>query len=161
MDPGIKMKKVSSLCTLSIATAILCGIWSYLAGVTGLIGWAGFAGCTTYFASGKHGISGLKKTIIPNLIGVFCGIAIIVLSDILPVFGEYGIWCAILTFIMCIIAKYELFDFCPGTFMGCFTTFAANGEWKILVVSLLIGAVLGLACDYGGDWLHKAMTKET
>lgn len=41
---------MSSLCALSIVTAVLCGIWSYLAGIVGLIGWAGFAGCTTYFA---------------------------------------------------------------------------------------------------------------
>ena len=38
---------MSSLCALSIVTAALCGIWSYLAGIAGLIGWAGFAGCTT------------------------------------------------------------------------------------------------------------------
>ena len=34
---------MSSLCALSIVTAVLCGIWSYLAGIAGLIGWAGFA----------------------------------------------------------------------------------------------------------------------
>lgn len=153
------MKKMSSLCALSISTAVLCGIWSYLAGVIGLIGWAGFAGCTTYFASGKHGIIGLKKTILPNLAGVLCGMVIITLSNIFPVFGDLGIWCAIITFVMCIIAKVEWFDFCPGTFMGCFSTFAAGGDWKILVLSLVTGAFLGLACDYGGVWLHKAVTK--
>ena len=52
---------MSSLCALSIVTAVLCGIWSYLAGIAGLIGWAGFAGCTTYFACGKHGMSGVKR----------------------------------------------------------------------------------------------------
>lgn len=32
---------MSSLCALSIVTAVLCGIWSYLAGIClGLIGWA-------------------------------------------------------------------------------------------------------------------------
>ena len=31
---------MSSLCALSIVTAVLCGIWSYLAGIAGLIGWA-------------------------------------------------------------------------------------------------------------------------
>ena len=30
---------MSSLCALSIVTAVLCGIWSYLAGIAGLIGW--------------------------------------------------------------------------------------------------------------------------
>ena len=131
---------MSSLCALSIATAVLCGIWSYLAGIVGLIGWAGFAGCTTYFACGKHGMSGVKKTIVTNLAGVLCGMTIITLSKFSPVFGNLGIWCGIITFVMCIIAKSEWFDFCPGTFMGCFTTFAADGNWSVLAISLVIGA---------------------
>lgn len=154
------MKKIDSLLTLSIATAVLCGIWSVIAPKIGLIGWAGFAGCTTYFASGKHGLSGLKKTIFPNVAGVFCGVGIIVLSNIIPALGEFGVWCGVLTFVMCIISRYELFDFCPGTFMGCFTVFAANGEWRSLVPSLLIGAFLGLGCDYSGGWLYKIVTRE-
>lgn len=153
-------KKMSSLCALSITTAVLCGLWSYLSTIVGLISWAGFAGCTTYFASGKHGITGLKKAIFPNLIGVVCGMTIIILSNLVPIFGELGIWCAIITFVMCIIAKFELFDFCPGTFVGCFSTFAAGGDWKILIPSLLIGAFLGFACDYSGVWLHKVATAE-
>ena len=154
------MKKMSFLCALGIATAILCGIWTVFAGTIGLIGWAGFAGCTTYFASGEHGIKGLKKTIIPNLTGVLCGMMIIVLSNLVPVLGDFGIWCAIITFVMCMISKYELLSFCPGIFMGCFTTFAANGDWKMLSLSLVLGALLGLSCDYGGVWLHKAVTGE-
>jgi len=153
------MKKMSYLTALSIVTAILCGAWSYLAGLAGLIAWAGFAGCTTYFASGSHGIQGLKRTVLPNMAGELCGMANIALSNVFPAFGEYGIWCAVLTFVMCIIAKFELFDFCPGTFMGCFTTFAADGDWKMLVPSLAAGAVLGVACDYGAKWLHKRITK--
>lgn len=154
------MKKISALCALSISTAVLCGIWTFLAGKFGLIGWAGFAGCTTYFASGKHGIEGLRKTIIPNLTGVLCGMTIILLSNIIPALGDLGIWCAIITFVMCIISKFKAFDFCPGTFMGCFTTFAANGDWKLLSVSLVLGALLGLGCDLGGEWIHKKENPE-
>lgn len=154
------MKRIDALLALSVSTAVLCGIWTYLADLSGLIGWAGFAGCTTYFACGKHGIEGLKNTVFPNMAGVLCAIAIIALSNVIPVFGELGIWCAALTFVMCIISKYQLFAFCPGTFMGCFTTFAAGGEWKLLVPSLLIGAFLGLGCDYGGKWLHRIATRK-
>lgn len=154
------MKKMSSLVALSISTAVFCGIWSCVAGIMGLLGWAGFAGCTTYFASGKHGIAGLRKAIIPNLTGVICGMMIITLSNIVPVFGDIGIWCAIITFVMCFVSKYKWLDFCPGIFMGCFTTFAANGDWKVLSVSLVIGAFLGFACDYGGSWLYKTTRGE-
>lgn len=152
------MKRMNSLVALSIATAVLCGIWSYLAGAVGLISWAGFAGCTTYFASGKHGVAGLQKTILPNLAGVLCGMIIILLSNMVPALGDTGIWCAVITFVMCYISKYKLLDFCPGIFMGCFTTFAANGDWKMLAISLVIGAFLGLSCDYGGRLLYNVTT---
>ena len=61
---------------------------------------------------------------------------------------------------MCIIAKSEWFDFCPGTFMECFITFAADGNWSVLAISLVIGAFLGLSCEYGGNWLYQAVTEK-
>lgn len=149
------MKKMSPLLALSISTAVFCGIWAALATFTGLCGWAGFAGCTTYFSTGKHGKEGLLKTICTNMAGVLCGLAIFALTHFVPVFGEWGIWCAIITFVMCIISHFEIVSFCPGIFMGCFCTFAAGGDWKLLVPSLLIGAALGVACDFGGGWLRK------
>ena len=101
-----------------------------------------------------------KKAVIPNAVGVVCGMAIISLSNAMPTMGNLGVWCAVVTFIMCIIAKTELFDFCPGTFVGCFTTFAADGQWNTLIPSLVIGAVLGLACDLGSRWLYKELSKQ-
>lgn len=154
------MKKIGSLFALSISTAILCGIWVVLADATGLIGWAGFAGCTTYFATGHHGLVGLRKTVCPNLAGVACGMSIILLSNLVPALGTWGVWCGVITFVMCIISYFKAFDFCPGTFMGCFSTFAANGDWKVLTLSLLAGAVLGFCCDYGGKWLYKLASKK-
>lgn len=155
----MEKKKADSILTLSIATAILCGIWAWAAGALNLIGWAGFAGCTTYFASGEHGLKGLIKTGATNMAGVLCGAAILALSTVMPVLGELGVWCAILTFVMCILSKTKLLSFCPGTFVGCFSTFAADGRWVGLVLSLLIGALLGLACDFGGKGLKKALDK--
>lgn len=149
------MKKMSSLLALSISTAVFCGIWAALATFTGLCGWAGFAGCTTYFSTGRHGTDGLLKTICTNMAGVLCGLAIFALTHFVPVLGEWGIWCAIITFVMCMISRFEIVSFCPGIFMGCFCTFAANGDWKLLVPSLLIGAALGVACDLGGLRLCK------
>ncbi|WP_343348275.1 DUF1097 domain-containing protein [Terrisporobacter petrolearius] len=153
------MKKMSYICALGIVTGVLCGIWAWGSGSLGLFTWAGFAGCTTYFASGHHGVEGLKKTILPNMAGVLCGMTIIFLSGLVPVLGTTGVWCAIVTFVMCIIGKSKWFDFIPGTFMGCFTTFAAAGNWMLLVPSLLLGALLGISCDKGGDWFYKVVTK--
>lgn len=39
---------MSSLFSLSLTTAILCGAWMIGADAAGLIAWAGFAGCTTF-----------------------------------------------------------------------------------------------------------------
>ncbi|MEG2246711.1 MAG: DUF1097 domain-containing protein [Peptostreptococcaceae bacterium] len=154
------MKKMSYLCALGIMTAILCGFWTWISGIIGLLGWAGFAGCTTYFACGKHGFEGIKKTIFPNMAGVLCGMSIIFLSNIVPSLGDAGVWCAIVTFVMCIIGKSKWFDFIPGTFMGCFCTFASGGNWILLIPSLLFGALLGISCDKSGDLLYKIVTKD-
>lgn len=39
----------------------------------------------------------------------------------------------------------------PGIFVGCYSTFAINADWKFLGASLIAGAVLGLLCDKGGE----------
>ena len=153
------MKKMSPLLALSISTAVFCGIWAAVAPLFGLVGWAGFAGCTTYFSCGEHGLKGLKKTACTNFAGVLCGLAIFALTGIVPVLGEWGVWCAIITFVMCIISHFELLSFCPGIFMGCFSTFAADGNWKTLIPSLIVCAILGVACDHGGVWLRKQFNK--
>lgn len=155
------MKEYTYLLCLSTITAVLCGIWSAISSPLGLLGWAGFAGCTTYFACGTSGLSGIKKALLPNLAGVACGMGIILLSSIVPAFDKTGIWCAIFTFLMCIISKYQLFAFCPGTFMGCFATFAAQGNYKTLIPSLMMGAILGAACDLGSKKLYERLCATT
>ena len=154
------MKKIGPLFALSVSTAVLCGIWAVFAANFGLIIWAGFAGCTTYFSTGHHGLVGLRKTILPNLAGVLCGMGVVLLGSWVPALGEWGVWCTIITFVMCIISYFDAFDFCPGIFMGCFCTFAADGDWKMLVPAMLLGAVLGVICDSTGHWLHRTCNKD-
>lgn len=147
-----KFTKINkNVLVLSVVTALLCGIWTLLSNVCSsfLLGWAGFAGCTSYFACGAHGMDGVKKTILPNLAGAVCGVLCINLGGLVNSMNDWGIWCAIFTFIMCYIAVSDLFSFCPGTFIGCFSVFAADGNWKLLVPSLILGAFLGLGCDMG------------
>lgn len=150
---------MSYMCALGFMTAVLCGIWSYGSEIVGLLGWAGFAGCTTYFACGSKGLEGLKNTIFPNMSGVIWGMVIITLGSIAPFPGSGGVYCAIVTFFMCVQNKFKLLSFIPGTFMGCFSTFAAGGNWKLLVPSLLLGALLGIACDKSGGWLFSRFGK--
>lgn len=150
---------MSELMALSIITGILCGIWAQLSPAVGLLCWAGFAGCTTYFASGKHGKEGFLVTIRQNLLGVLCGMTIIFLSTKFPIRYDQLLFSGFITFVMCIAGKYNWFSFIPGTFVGCFSTFASNGEWKLLIPSLLCGAVLGVLCDLGGKKFYKIVNK--
>ena len=152
-------KKMSLLVALGISTAVFCGIWSALATAFGLLGWAGFAGCTTYFSTGEHGKAGVLKTVCTNMAGVLCGIASFLLAALIPAFGEWGVWCTIVTFMMVVMSGLKRLDFCPGIFMGCFCTFAAGGDWKQLVPAMLLGAVLGVICDSTGHWLHRTCNK--
>ena len=43
-------KKLSNNTLSAFATALLCTIWMVIANALCLLGWAGFAGCTAYFA---------------------------------------------------------------------------------------------------------------
>ncbi|NFF61500.1 DUF1097 domain-containing protein [Clostridium botulinum] len=142
---------MSYIMALSIPTAVLCGVWSLITPSLGLIGWAGFAGCTTYFASGSHGIQGAKTTLFTNLSGVFWAMMIIILSNKFHFLGSAAVFTGIITFIMCIQSKIKYFSFIPGTFLGCFSTFAGNGNWKMVALSLLLGAFLGIACEWSGN----------
>lgn len=150
---------MTELLALSIVTGILCGIWSQIAPMIGLISWAGFAGCTTYFASGKHGKEGFFLTVRQNLFGVACGMIIILLSNKFPVLLAPFLFSGFITFIMCIAKKIKGLEFIPGTFVGCFSTFASNGDWKILVPTLVVGALLGVGCDLGGKALYNIVNK--
>jgi len=147
------------LLALSITTGLLCGVWMEISSMFHLLAWAGFAGCTTFFAAGGK-ISGFKTAIFTNLSGVFWAVIIIQMTNYLGIPHATAISTALITFIMCMQSKCSLFAFIPGTFVGSFSTFAANGDWVAVVIALLCGAVLGLACETSGTWLHKITNKE-
>lgn len=150
---------MSEIMALSVVTGLLCGIWSLVSPAFGLLAWAGFAGCTTYFASGKHGLEGLFITIRQNVFGAFCGISTIFLSNKFDFVGNLLVFSGLLTFVMCIAGKFDFLSFIPGTFVGCFSAFAFDGDWKLLILTLILGAFLGVACDLGGNLLYVLNTK--
>ena len=68
------MKKLNKYVVGTAAfTGLLCGLWGGFSGDIGLSAWAGFAGCTAYFASGRSGIGGIMMTAVTTLIGVLYG----------------------------------------------------------------------------------------
>lgn len=156
------MKKLCTPLNCSAFTvAVLSGIWLYSCNFTGLLGFAGFTGCTSYFACSEKGIKGLKLTTTANLSGIFWAMVAILAGQYFPL-GDYSVavYGAIITFMIVACGAFKLFSFIPGAFMGCFSTFACSGDWKHIIPSVLIGAFMGYVSDKSGQWLYKLVSKK-
>ncbi|WP_105901072.1 DUF1097 domain-containing protein [Vibrio gangliei] len=145
---------MSTLFAISLTTGLLSGIWGWVAISLGLLSWAGFLGCTSYFASPIQGVKGLGVSLATNLAGVAWALVIIhgsqwLGSDILGYMLT-----ALVSFFMCIQAKKSWLSFIPGTFIGACATFAANGNWQLVIPSLLIGGLFGYLMKASGLWLQ-------
>lgn len=162
---------MSALFALGLGTGICCGIWGAISSIPslGLVTWIGFSGCTAYFASGKHGLEGVKTAMLSTFSGMISALIAIFISGLVPnVVAIQFIMTGIISATMCWQAKAKELWFIPGAFMGCFTTFGAmamginvmSGEIVHLVLSLLCGGVLALSCDKTGEFLLKKFGKE-
>ncbi|CRY80962.1 DUF1097 domain-containing protein [Yersinia intermedia] len=143
---------------IAITTGILSGVWGWVAVSLGLISWAGFLGCTAYFACPQGGLKGLLITLLTCLSGVFWAMMIIQGSALQPEWTILGyVLTGLVAFLMCIQACQQWLSFVPGTFIGACATFAGNGNgngnWKLVVASLLVGVVFGYAMKNSGLWL--------
>lgn len=162
---------MNKLFSLGLGTGICCGIWGLISSITdiGLITWVGFAGCTAYFASNKHGLEGVKTAMLSTFSGM---ISAFIAMYITKLFGNSMAVSVFMTGLvsatMCWQAKAKEFWFIPGAFMGCFTTFGAAsmgvevvGTGIIyVVISLLCGGVLALSCDKLGEFFFLKFGRE-
>ena|SRR3712207_392215 len=162
---------MSFLVALSLSTGICCGIWALIASFSPayLITWIGFAGCTSYFASGKHGLEGMKTAFFALMSGVASAFVAVLISSRFPTVGSVAIlMTAIISGTMCYQSKLKELWFIPGAFLGCFSTFAyLSSGANILgpgiiphLVSLCCGVVLAVSCDKGAGLLFKLFGKE-
>ncbi len=133
---------MSTLFAIALTTGILSGVWGWVAVSLGLLSWAGFLGCTSYFASPKDGLKGLGQSLLTNLSGVFWAMVIIHASQWVGLEIIGYVVTSIVAFMMCIQAKKSWLAYIPGTFIGSCATFAANGDWQLVVPSLILGAYL-------------------
>lgn len=145
------------LVAIALTTGILSGIWGWVAISLGLLSWAGFLGCTTYFASPKDGVKGLGLSIVTNLSGVFWAMVIIHLSSMFSLEIISYVVTAVVAFMMCVQAKKSWLNFIPGTFIGSCATFASNGDWQLVIPSLILGALFGYTMKTSGLWLHAKL----
>lgn len=119
----------------------------------GLIGWAGFLGCTAYFACPQGGLKGLLIGALTCCSGVFWAMAIIHGSELAPQWELLGyLLTGVVAFLMCIQAKQQWLGFVPGTFIGACATFAGGGDWPLVTLSLLVGLLFGYAMKNSGLW---------
>jgi hypothetical protein len=142
------------LISLALTTGILSGLWGWVAVSLGLLSWAGFLGCTAYFACPQGGVKGLLISLCTLCSGVVWALVIIHGSALAPHLEILGyVITGAVAFLMCIQARHVLLSFVPGTFIGACATFANQGEWKIVLPSLLLGLAFGFAMKTSGLWL--------
>ena len=152
-------KKLSNNTLSAFATALLCTVWMVIANATGLLGWAGFAGCTAYFAGPKKGVSALPLTFACVGSGVAYALISVHLGSQID-FAQIGlVFTFVTTFLMCAGGKIGIISFVPGAFMGSFSTFAAGGDFMI-IPSIAAGIILGLCCDTLGKKLCATFGSE-
>ncbi|MCT4706047.1 DUF1097 domain-containing protein [Enterobacteriaceae bacterium H11S18] len=149
------------LISLALTTGILSGIWGWVAVSLGLLSWAGFLGCTAYFACPQGGLKGLFISLCTLCSGVIWAEVIIHGSALAPQLEIFGyVVTGVVAFLMCLQARHVLLSFVPGTFIGACATFANQGEWRIVVPSLLLGLVFGFAMKNSGLWLAARKAKQ-
>ncbi len=123
------------LLSIAITTGILSGIWGWVAVSLGLLSWAGFLGCTAYFACPQGGLKGLWISACTLLSGVVWALVIINGSALAPHMDIIGyVMTGIVAFLMCIQQSN-----------GCFHLYRAR----------LLAHVQHLQGRATGDWLYR------
>ncbi|WP_067517133.1 DUF1097 domain-containing protein [Endozoicomonas ascidiicola] len=145
---------------IALTTGLLSGLWAWIADSFHLLTWAGFLGCTSFFAT-QGDLRSLAGSIATNISGIVWAMVMIYASTIIESSIINYVVIAVVSFLMCIQAHKKWLAYIPGTFIGACSTFAANGDWKIVAISLLIGALIGYAMKHSGLWLHRFLKKES
>lgn len=156
----LRVRLMNVLLMIAITTGLLSGVWGWVAVSLGLLSWAGFLGCTAYFACPQGGLRGLLISTLTCCSGIFWAMVIIAGSAIRPewAIGGYMIT-GVIAFMMCIQARQQWLAFVPGTFIGACATFAADGNWRLVLASLLLGLIFGYAMKNSGLWLAAKFGK--
>lgn len=143
------MDKYKDKLGCAIATAVCCAVWGKIAGMIGLPGWAGFAGCTAYFAAPGKGLKSLPATLACVGSGIFYALLSIYVSGLFTGGTVAFLFTLVTTFLMCAGDCTKILSFVPGAFIGSFSTFAADGSIRA-VIAIIIGVFLGYVCDTMG-----------
>ncbi|MBG0763855.1 MAG: DUF1097 domain-containing protein [Tissierellales bacterium] len=150
------------LLSLGISIGVLAGIWTAMSVVLGWSTWCGFAAWATFYAAGGKE-EGLKKAIFSNLSGVFWGVVIVQISNLLtPMIGgtvALSIGVVVGAFAMCLQANISLLAFIPGAFIGAAIYFG-SGDVVTAVVGLVSGGLFGYVSEKGSNLLMGKKSEE-
>ena len=148
----------------ALGSGIVCGIITWLFAILTRYNaeifatWVCFVGITSYFAAGC-GKQGFARSMSSNLAGVAIGCTIIFLSNGKgDVMG--GVITGVFTWLICYLSHIDLTKFSFCTFMGGYSSFATGGNWKMLVVCLIIGNITGHICYMLGNFLYDKFGKK-
>ncbi len=161
------------LTAIGISVGVLVGVWVYIsAGIPSLnlVTWAGVISWAIFYATGG-GAAGFRKSIGSIVTGnLYAAIALFAFAHIGGGTLGLSIAFAIVTFFMCVQARYEIVSFIPGTFLAAGTwvgvavagkggdggAFASASEiW--ITVSMILGVIFGFASEIGYKKLMEAM----
>lgn len=159
----LRYAAMNRLISLALTTGLLSALWAWTAVSLGLPSWAGFLGCTAWFASPKGGVTGFLTILFTLCSGVLWAQVIIAGSAVAPELAwlSYAMT-GVVAFLMCLQARQTLLGFVPGTFIGACATFAGQGDWKSVLPALLLGLLFGVAMKCSGQWLAaRAEPKNT
>ncbi|MBD1566173.1 DUF1097 domain-containing protein [Vibrio sp. SA48] len=141
------------LIATGVSVGILAGLWTSGSAYFQLVTFAGFLSWASFYAAGGE-LKGLKDSLYTNTSGVIWGFIIGTMIEYLsPILGAnagLGIAVSIGATAMVWQARWTMFAFIPGTFIGCSTYFATNFDLVGSLIGLVSGALLGYVSQKGG-----------
>ncbi len=170
---------MTSHIALSVSIGVLGGIAAALClgPLSGIVLiWAVFIAWACFFAIGGDG-KALQNTIVCTILGaVFAWVALLIILGVplagvltLPIWA--GIVIGLTVLIMCLLAQIEVFSSIPASVlgyasvagyalqtpdaltMGALTSGSFNNALVVIVISLVVGAILGIVSGKVGDAL--------
>ncbi len=134
-------------------------LWAVVSIKLDILTWVGFIGCASYFAS-KGGKGGLRDSVIANITGVIWAMVMLNLPSRFDSQYSYIIITAIASFFMVYQAKIKSLAFTPGTFCGSCCIFATGGDWRGVILALLLGAFIGYMADWVSNYMGNILEKK-
>jgi hypothetical protein len=152
------MKKILAI---GISSGIIAVLWTIGSFTIGLSTVAGFLAWSSFFASGVHGIKGVKKALIANISGICWGFSGLQLSNLFaPSLGTVqaiAVGNGIGSLGICLQSRVPLVSFIPASFIGWSAFIASGMNFKITIFSMIIGSFLGYVSEMLTDVFMKVL----